>query len=160
MPYNQFDTPAVIANIKLLDERLPGSMKEAAEICSLAQLLSGQQPHYFDPVPLLPAVKYTDEKLPGSMKKAALIYMLAQQNYGPHILDAGVATLNGGTPATVTVSSTSADTNNVVLLSYYSVDSTNRGTLSYDTVSDGVSFRIYSSIVGDDNKVSWLIIQG
>lgn len=156
MSFNQFDTPAVLANIRVIDNAYPGSMKKAALVAAMAELNIGQQPTYFDPFPTKPYVQYTDEALPGSMKEAALVYFLAQANYGPHILDAGVQTLSG---AATTVLSASADANNIILLTYYYTTG-DTGSIYYSNVVDGVSFVIHSTNSSDTNKVSWTILQG
>lgn len=153
MGYNQFDTSAVVANINAIDEAFPGSMKKAAMVCALAEIVIGQQPRAFDPVPQIPYVRYTDELLPGSMKDAAIVYMLAQAAYGPHILDAGVATLVGGA---VVVLSASADAASPILLTPQNANPAS--ILRVSAIVDGVSFTISSSSGIDTSKVSWAIL--
>lgn len=155
MSYNQFDTPAVIANIKLIDDLYPGSMKKAGMIAALAQYNIGQSPYFVDAAAVKGYVKYTDEKLPGSMKDAALVYFFGQMVRNPHILDSGLATLAGGT---ATVLSASAAATRAILLSYYSLDG-NGATVRYGTIVDGVSFVITSSNGADTNQVSWAILE-
>lgn len=155
MGYNQFDTPAVLARIRDIDQKYPGHLKQAAMVCALAQLNIGRQPRDFDPSAALPYVKYTGQVLPGTMTLAAIVYMLAQTAYNPHFLDAGIVTLAGGT---ATVLSASAAATRAILLSYYSIDG-NGATVRYGTIVDGVSFVITSSNGADTNQVSWAILE-
>ena len=68
-----FQTAAVLANIKAIDERYPGSMKPAGIVAMLSSLVALNAPSPFAPNALYPIVKYIDEQLPGSMKWAAMI---------------------------------------------------------------------------------------
>jgi hypothetical protein len=90
---------------------------------------------------------------------AALTFLLCktayQQFMNARVLDAGLATLSGGT---VTVSSTSAAATNPILLTYYSLDG-NAATITYGYVVAGVSFDISSSNGADTNMVSWAILK-
>lgn len=156
MSFNQFDTPEVLAVIKAIDDAYAGKMKKAAMVAGLAQFNSGQPAAIFDPHDQMSYIRYTDEHLPGSMKDAGIVYMIAQMVYNPHVLDAGLATLAGGT---ATVLTTNADSQNPILLTYYSA-TTGGSLLNYNTVVDGVSFNINSSNPADAGIVSWMIIRG
>lgn len=71
------------------------------------------------------------------------------------IADSGLATLASGT---VTVTSPSANSTNVIMLTYYSLDG-NVSSLRYASVVNGTSFTILSSNNSDANQVSWVIIK-
>jgi len=69
---------------------------------------------------------------------------------------AGTATLNGGSPGTVTVPTTAVAAGSKIMLSRKTISGT-AGFLTY-TISAGVSFTITSSANTDAGQVDWTIV--
>jgi hypothetical protein len=70
---------------------------------------------------------------------------------------AGVATLNGGNPAHVTVANTTVTTNTLIFLTRYGSQSAHPVCVS--VITNGVSFRIQSDLNGDSDQVFYLLVE-
>ena len=69
----------------------------------------------------------------------------------------GVATLNGGSPASVVVSNNTVTTNTLIFLTRYGVNKTD--PVSVGSITNGVSFTINSSHNADVDQVFWLLVE-
>ena len=151
---SNFQTATVLDNIKDIDERYPGSMKDAGIIAMLSSLITLQSPSSFDPNSIYSIVEYIDEMLPGSMKRAAIVYLLSQLSAGTSVIESGVDSLSGGTK---TIYSSNASSNNPIILTSYA--SGTASILVCNSIVDGVSFTINSSNPSDTSKVAWAILK-
>lgn len=94
--------------------------------------------------------------IPQGDRGAVMISLLCQLSSGPRPIEAGVATLSGGS---VTVFSKNASVNNSIIITEYSPGSTTQNPLAYGSIVEGVSFVISSSTGTDNSKVSWVIFK-
>lgn len=69
----------------------------------------------------------------------------------------GVATLNGGSPASVVVANNTVTTNTLIFLTRYGVNKTD--PVSVGSITNGVSFTINSSHNADVDQVFWLLVE-
>ena len=97
--------------------------------------------------------------IPTGMQLEVQTYLLCQiQNealMNSNLLASGIAQLVGGT---ATVNNANALATNAILLTYYSLNGSS-ATVTYGTITPGVSFVISSSNGADTNLVSWAILK-